>query len=139
MKDEEIKKALEMIGKKVYVIKECFDTRPYIKAITITSVEFYGSGDYIYADLKTANDGCFRSGWGGFYETREEAEKVMQERHGGIKSRNEPVKQCPICKGVPQIVEYSRKFQIECAECGLATKPTDYLKDAIRLWNDRVD
>ena len=136
MKTEEIQKCIDLIGKEVFVIANAYDARPYVKAVKITSVEFYGKD---YAQLKTPNEGSFQYGWGRYYETYEDAEKRINEYYKSDKTKFEPLKQCPMCNSSARISQYANKYQIECAECGLATRPVAKLKEAIDLWNGRKE
>ncbi len=133
---EDFKKCVELIGKQIYVISNVYDGRPFVKAVKITSVEFYGSS--YWTQLKTAHNGSYRYGHG-YFDTREEAEQAIERQYAGVKTKNEPLKYCPVCKGPALISQYAQKYQIECANCGLATAPVAKLADAIRKWNDRVE
>lgn len=138
MSSEEIQNVLSMIGKSIYILVNAYDSHPYIKAVKVSSVEFYNP-DGEGATLKTSNDGCFRYKWSNYYETYEAAEKRLKEIYSAERTGFEPLKPCPICKSPAQIAQYGSRFRIECVACGLASRHEFKLKDAIKRWNDRAD
>ena len=133
---ENLDKYIDLIGKDIYTFEHVWDGHPYIVARKIHSVEVFNTR---YIVLKTANEGNFMAdGYNKYYfPDRELAEKKLIENYSAEVVDTKSLRKCPLCDGIPQIMQYNNNYYIECKDCGLRTKDNRNLKEALNLWNSR--
>ena len=134
MNEEErtkLEKAIDLIGKDIYMIEKPYQNRPYIVSMRVLSLEISG--------WKMQFNGANKvhSATYGYYPTREEAEKALQEQINESTVHIDPLLPCPVCGGRAEIKEYSCDYIVRCSECGLQTEAHRQMKVAIKRWNER--
>ena len=132
---DKLQDALDLIGEEVFVIDTYSREFPVVKTVHISSVEVWKAS----VSLKTFNDGSFSAESIGktVFQNRDEADVAFNAFYSGEELKFKEMKDCPVCGGKPTMRQFGNKFKIECAQCGLQTKPDWKLTKAINLWNER--